>query len=97
MLSGTVEPACRRPHSSAWHGPVDTLTGRDAVLPTRSPVSISAPGAPDEQATAVVTRATIQPIANRGTTAARAPFLVTTQCRVGTKCAPDWPSSIAVS
>lgn len=97
MLSGTVEPACRRPHSSLWPRSVDTLSGRDADGPTLSPVSISAPDAPDEQATAVVTRDTIQPIANRGTTAARALFLVTTQCRVGMKCAPDWPSSIAVN
>jgi hypothetical protein len=92
MLSGTVEPACRRPLSSLWPGSVDALSGRDAAGPTLSPVSIFAPDAPDEQATAVVTRATIQPIANRGTTAAGAPFLVTTQCRVGTKCPPDWPA-----
>ena len=96
MLSGTVEPACRRP-PSLWPGFLDTLGGRDAAAPTLSPVWISAPDAPHGQGIAVVTRATIQPIANRGTTAARAPFLVTTQCRVGTKCAPDWPSSIAVS
>jgi hypothetical protein len=97
MLSGTVEPACRRPHSSLWPRSVDTLSGRDAVGPTLSPVSISAPDAPDEQATAVVTRETIQPIANRDTTAARALFLATAQTRVGTKGTPDWPSSIAVN
>jgi hypothetical protein len=97
MLLGSLEPACRRRHSSLWPGSVAAVSGHDAVGPTLSPVSISPHDAPDEQATAVVTRATIQPIANRGTTAARAPFLVTTQCRVGSKCAPDWPSSIAVN
>jgi len=97
MLSGTVEPACWRPHSSLWSGSVDTLSGRDAVEPMLSPIAISSLDAPDEQATGVVTRDTIQPIANRGTTAARALFLVTTQCRVGTKCVADWPISIAVN
>jgi hypothetical protein len=97
MLLGSLEPACRRPHSSLWPGSVAAVSGRDAVGPTLSPIVISPHDAPDEQATAAVTRATIHPIANRGTTAARAPFLVTTQCRVGTKGAPDWPSSIAVN
>jgi hypothetical protein len=50
--------------------------------------------APDQQATTTVTRATIHPIANRETTAGRAPLLATTQTRVGTHGAPD---SIAVN
>jgi hypothetical protein len=97
MLLGSLGSACRRPHSSLWPGSVAAVSGRDAVGATLSPIVISAPGAPDQQATTAVTRATIHRIANRGTTAARAPFLVTTHCRVGTKGAPDWPSSIAVN
>lgn len=97
MLLGSLEPACRRPYSSLWPGSVATVSGRDAVGRTLSPFVISPPDAPDEQATAAVTRATIHPIANRGTTATRALFLVTTQCRVGTNSAPDCPSSIAVN
>jgi hypothetical protein len=96
MLVGSLEPACRRPHSSLWPGSVAAVSARDAVGPTLSSIVNSPPDAPHEQATAAVTRATIHPIANRGTTAARAPFLVTAQCRVGTKGAPDSPSSIAV-
>jgi hypothetical protein len=85
MLSGSVEPACRRRHSSLRSGITDPLT------------LISAHDAPDQQATTAVTRATIHPIVNRATTAEREPFLATRQSRVGTKGAPDWPSSIAVN
>jgi hypothetical protein len=97
MLSESVEPACRRRHSSLQSGIVGAVSGHNATSPTAPLILISAPGAPDQQATTAVTRATIHRIVNRATTAQREPFLATTQSRVGAKGAPDWPSSIAVN
>jgi hypothetical protein len=97
MLSESVEPAYRRRHSSPPSGILGAVSGHNATGPTAPLILMSAPDAPDQPATTAVTRATIHPIVNHPTTAARAPFLATTQCRGGTKGAPDWPSSIAVN
>ncbi|MDT5169829.1 MAG: hypothetical protein QOD02_3160 [Mycobacterium sp.] len=94
MLSRSVEPACRRRHSSVLPGTSGPVSGHDAASPTPPLVLICVYDAPDQQATTTVTRATIHPIANRETTAGRAPLLATTQTRVGTHGAPD---SIAVN
>jgi hypothetical protein len=97
MLSGSVEPACRRRHSSILPRPTGALSGRDATGPLRSLSLICAYDAPHRRATSAVPHATIHPIANRVTTTGREPFLAITQTRVGTKGTPDWPSSIAVN
>jgi hypothetical protein len=97
MLSGSLEPACRRRYWSIFLGICDAVSGHDPTHQLPGPVLISEPDAPRRQATAAVTRATIHPIANRVTTAGREPFLATTQTRVGTKGTPDWSSSIAVN
>jgi len=97
MLSGSVEPACRRRHSSIFLVTHDAVSGHDPTLQLPGPILIAAPGAPHQQATTTVTPATIHPIANRVTTAGHEPFLATRQTRVGTKGTPDWPSSIAVN
>jgi hypothetical protein len=97
MLSGSVKPACRRRHSSFLSGTVGPVRGHDAASPTPPLILICAYGAPHQQATTAVTRATIHPIANRETTAGRGPVLATTQTRVGMHGAPDWANSIAVN
>jgi hypothetical protein len=97
MVSGSVEPACRRYHSSILALMTSVVTGRDATSRIRRPSLMSAYDAPHRQATSAVTHATIYPIANRVTTTGREPFLATTQTGVGTKGTPDWPSSIAVN
>jgi hypothetical protein len=97
MVSGSVEPACRRCHSSMLPGQTGALSGRDATGPLHRPILICAYDAPRRRATSAVTHATIHPIANRVTTTGREPFLATTQTRVGTKGTPGWPSSIAVN
>jgi hypothetical protein len=97
MLSGSVEPACRRTHSSVLAWTTGAVSGHDAPGPRAAQTSISAYDAPDQQATTAVTRATIHPIANRVTTARRGPFLPTARTRVGTQGAPDWANSIAVN
>lgn len=94
MLSRSVEPACRRRHSSALPGTSGPVSGHDAASPTPRLILVCVYDAPDQQATTTVTRATIHPIANRETTAGRAPLLAITQTRVGTHGAPD---SIAVN
>jgi len=90
MLSGSVEPACRRRHSSLPSGIVGAVRGHDAYGPTPPLILICAYDAPNQQATTAVTRATFHPIVDRA-------FLATTQSRVGTKGAPGWPSSIALN
>jgi hypothetical protein len=97
MVSGSVEPACRRQHSSSLALMTSVLTGPDATGRIRRPSLMSAYDAPHRQATSAVTHATIYPIANRVTTTGREPFLATTQTRVGTKGTPGWPSPIAVN
>jgi hypothetical protein len=97
MLSGSVEPACRRRHPSISLVTHDAVSSHDPTLQLPGPILISAPGAPLRQATAAVTRANLHPIANRVTTLGHEPFLAMTQTRVGTKGTPDWPSSIAVN
>ncbi|MDT7769939.1 MAG: hypothetical protein QOI30_2949 [Mycobacterium sp.] len=92
MLSRSVEPACRRRHSSVLSETSGPVSGHDAASPTPRLILVCVYDAPDQQATTTVTRATIHPIANRET--GRAPLLATTQTRVGTHGAPD---SIAVN
>jgi hypothetical protein len=94
MVSGSVNPACRRRHSYISPRPTGALNGLDATWPLRRPILICAYDAPHRRATSAVTRATIHPIANRVTTTGRKPFPATTQTRVGI---PDWPSPIAVN
>ena len=94
MLSRSVEPAWRRRHSLVLPGTSGPVSGHYAASPTPPLVLVRVYGAPHQQATTTVTRATIHPIANRETTAGRAPLLATTQTRVGTHGAPD---SIAVN
>jgi hypothetical protein len=96
MLTGSVEPACRRRHLSVLSGTNGAVSGHDAARRPLSLISICAYDALDQQATAPVTRATIHPIANRETNAGRGPLLATTQTRVGMHGAPDWANSIAV-
>jgi hypothetical protein len=97
MLSRSVEPACRRRHSSVLPGTSGPVSGHDTASLTPPLLFICVYGAPDQQATTAVTRATIHSIANRGITAGRGPFLATTQTRVGMHGAPDWANSIAVN
>jgi hypothetical protein len=97
MLRGDVEPACRRRHSAMLAHVTGALSGDHAASPPGRPILICAYDAPHRRATSAVTHAAIQPIANRVTTTGREPFLATTQTRVGTKGAPDWPSPIAVN
>ena len=97
VLSGSVEPACRRRHAPLLPVILGTVSGRYTTSATAPLILISAPDAPNRQATTAVTGATIHPIVNRAATAGREPFLATTQTRVGTKGTPDWPSSIAVN
>jgi hypothetical protein len=97
MLSGSVEPACRRRHASIFLGTQNAVSGHDPFRELPGPIQVSAPDAPHRQATTTVTRATIHPIANRVTKAGRAPLLATTQTRIGTKGTPDRPSPIAVN
>jgi hypothetical protein len=97
MLSGKVEPACRRRHSPILPQVTGAVSGRDATGPIRGPILIAAYDAPHRQATSAVTHATIHPIANRVTTTGREPFPATTQTRVGPKGIPGWPSAIAVN
>jgi hypothetical protein len=97
MLSGDVEPACRRRRSSILPRMISALSGRDATGSMRRPILVSAYDAPHRQATSAGAHATIQPIANRLTTTGREPFLATTQTRVGPKGAFGRPSPIAVN